>query len=86
MRVRNKGVRKMNNGTRWLVRHRDGWCATKNGKRFRDDAWSVDTKCAHVVTLPSGMKRGIPDCPDCRSVLRITATEVVLSGLPAIDD
>jgi hypothetical protein len=54
---------------RWCVRHRDGWCATKNGKRHADTQDSVPTKCGYFVILPGGSERRAPDCPDCLAAL-----------------
>ena len=46
----------------WCVRHRDGWCATKGGKRYAVSAASVPTRCGMFVTGPGGMERRTPDC------------------------
>jgi len=63
-------MRKMKaNARRWLVKSRDGWCATKTGMRPADDSTSVPTLCGHVI-LPYGYEQGEPDCFDCMAALK----------------
>jgi len=50
----------------WCVGHRDGWCATKNGKSFPESQDHVKTACGKVVTLPLGCEQRIPTCQECR--------------------
>jgi len=47
------------------VRSRDGWCALRDQRKT---AYSdhVQTRCGMVVTLPWGIGRRQPDCPDCK--------------------
>jgi hypothetical protein len=52
------------------VGHRDGWCATKDGKPFPETVAGVETLCDHVVTFPSGSGKRVPDCPECLAVLK----------------
>jgi hypothetical protein len=49
----------------WCVRHNDGWCACKENKNPGDRAWSVETKCNMFVTLPLGVSKRLPTCPEC---------------------
>ncbi|WP_217924870.1 hypothetical protein [Miltoncostaea oceani] len=51
-----------------LVRHREGTCVSAAGA-FAPDADHVPTLCDHVVNLPFGYQRGVPDCPECRTQL-----------------
>lgn len=53
----------------WCVRHRDGWCATATGKKARDSALSVKTKCGNSVILHWGSQERQPNCPECLSEL-----------------
>ena len=50
----------------WCVRHKDGWCAVDNRKRFKESDSSVKTACGMVVTLPLGCEYRIPTCQECR--------------------
>lgn len=59
---------------RWLVRHRDGSCATKTGMRPAESAASVPTLCGQFVILPMGYEQGDPDCDECASLLARTPT------------
>lgn len=54
----------------WLVKHREGTCATKSGQRHAADAASVETLCGQYVVLPLGSERGTPDCDECRTEQR----------------
>jgi len=54
---------------RICVKHRDGWCATKREKSLQYSD-SVPTLCDHYVTLPMGIQRREPDCPDCLAKLK----------------
>jgi hypothetical protein len=58
---------------RWLVQHRDGWCATKTGMRPAGAAESVPTLCGHVIVLPWGYDQGEPDCPECLAAIQTKA-------------
>lgn len=51
----------------WCVRHRDGWCILKNQRnpRYKDHQ---RTLCQYVVTLPLGIEKRRPTCPDCLKV------------------
>ena len=49
-----------------LVQHREGWCATADGKDFEEGAFNVPTLCEQEVTLPWGKKSGVPTCKECR--------------------
>ncbi len=42
------------------------WCATKNGRRPRGDATSVETRCSRFVYFPVGTENRTPTCVDCR--------------------
>lgn len=46
-----------------------GWCATKNGRGFRDGAGSAPTMCDYFVIFPCGKEKREPTCPDCRRLL-----------------
>ena len=50
------------------IKHQDGWCAAAPGADV--DAMSVETVCGHFVTLPIGVERRRPDCPECRAILQ----------------
>ena len=52
------------------VKHRDGWCATKRkkGLQYVDH---IPTICGMVVTLPFGIEKRLPDCPECLKELGI---------------
>lgn len=49
----------------WCVRHKDGWCATKPNRKYRESAWCVPTRCGYYVHLPYGIAKREPTCPDC---------------------
>ena len=51
----------------WCVHHRDGWCATAPNRKHGDVDYAK-TKCGHVVTLPWGFERRVPDCCECSAV------------------
>lgn len=53
----------------WCVRHRDGWCATKDGRKHDDAENNVATKCEHFVVLPWGAEKREPTCNECKAVL-----------------
>lgn len=53
----------------WCVRHRGGYCATADGKDYKQDEDHVRTLCNNVVTLPWGSARISPDCPECIKLL-----------------
>jgi len=50
----------------WCVRHRDGWCATKRGRRPDPDAIQDETRCNHFIVMRWGSEKREPDCPECR--------------------
>lgn len=52
-------------GKTWCVQHSTGWCATKNGKRFKDEDDVVPTLCKFFIMLPIGMAYRKPTCKDC---------------------
>lgn len=54
----------------WLVEHRDGFCATKSGKRAPESAASVETLCGHFVILPYSTENGKVDCPECLKAMQ----------------
>lgn len=54
----------------WCVQSRDGWCATKNGKRPDTEANSVDTLCEYIVVLPFAWCLRKPTCKDCLAILK----------------
>ena len=58
-------VERLGCGPVWCVKHRDGWCATKFGRRPSGDALHDDTRCGHVVTLRVGSERRMPTCLEC---------------------
>lgn len=43
-----------------------GWCATKNGRGFKEGINSVPTLCDYFIILPCGKEKREPTCPDCR--------------------
>ena len=49
----------------WCVKHRDGWCATKDGKPHDEDGWNIPTKCGQYVVGPIGSEKRIPTCVEC---------------------
>jgi hypothetical protein len=51
--------------TVWCVKHRDGWCATKDNHEPAEGTCNVPTRCGYWVTLPGGYDQRQPDCPDC---------------------
>jgi hypothetical protein len=51
--------------TRWCVRHQNGWCACK-ADRDPGESVSVETACNHFVTLPYGVEKRRPTCPECK--------------------
>lgn len=57
----------------WCVRHRDGWCATKGGRRPDPEAWSDLTRCGYQVLLRWGSEKRLPDCPECRAKMGLEA-------------
>ncbi len=64
-----------NQRTVWCVRHRDGWCATKAGRRPTTDAIHDETRCGHTVHLRTGSGRRLPNCAGCRSRMRLATKE-----------
>ena len=54
----------------WCVKHKDGWCAVKDGKKPDERETSVPVKCDHFVILPLGMERREPTCPECLKLLK----------------
>jgi len=54
---------------RWLVKHRDGWCAAKPNRKWDEREFNAPTVCGHFVILPLGCKRGEPTCLECCEAL-----------------
>jgi pyrimidine deaminase RibD-like protein len=54
----------------WCVKHRDGWCATKSGRRYAEGITNAPTKCKHYVTLPCGYERRVPTCVECIEAMK----------------
>lgn len=54
----------------WIVHHREGWCTLPPGAEPDPEALNDPTLCGYVVNLRGGTDRGMPDCPDCLTVLR----------------
>ena len=48
----------------WCVKHRDGWCATRDGEPERG-AFKVPTKCGNYVMLPWDFNMRLPTCAEC---------------------
>ena len=48
------------------VRHRTGWCATRQEDLNSD---SIETVCGHYVVLPWGIERRHPNCKECKAIL-----------------
>ena len=55
------------NGTLVCVRHHKGWCATNRKSTSYSD--TVPTLCGYKVTLPFGIERRSPDCPECKRII-----------------
>lgn len=51
----------------WCVQHREGWCAVLGTARPVESATNVPTRCGHFVVMPFGIKRRVPNCPECRA-------------------
>lgn len=54
----------------WCIRHRGGWCATDRKRKPGEAEDSSRTVCRHYVVLCWGWERRLPDCPDCRRILK----------------
>jgi len=52
----------------WCFKHSDGWCASAKGNGSYSD--HVRTVCRMVITLPTGIKFRIPDCEDCKRIIK----------------
>ena len=59
----------------WCVQHREGWCATEDGKKPTEDAWVDITACGHSVTLRIGSAKREPDCAECLAALAAKESE-----------
>jgi len=59
-----KGVKSV-----WCVRHRDGWCACRQNRRYREETVNVPTLCDHFVVLHNGIEKRVPTCPECLKLL-----------------
>mgnify|MGYP003394682731 CR=1 len=49
------------------IRHKNGWCATKKKSLQYSD--TIKTLCDYFISLPIGIARRMPDCPECLSKL-----------------
>jgi hypothetical protein len=58
----------------WCVKHHDGWCLTKNGKRPRSDH-NVTTKCEHFVIAALSFEQTEPTCSECLATFGSTEPE-----------
>jgi len=54
----------------WCVKHREGWCATKGGRRPDPKALSDATRCGSQVIARWGGEKRIPDCEECLKLMR----------------
>jgi hypothetical protein len=50
---------------RWCVKHQDGWCLVRGGKKPAANADQVPTLCEYVVILPGGVEKRDPTCAEC---------------------
>lgn len=67
--MKNKGAVQMVTPP-WIVQSRHTWCVAKDQSREPNGhASSVETLCGHFIALPWGVRRGLPDCIDCRRVI-----------------
>lgn len=53
----------------WCIRHKDGYCASKTPSTMPEEADSLPTLCDHFITLPTGIRRGMPTCGECLKIL-----------------
>jgi hypothetical protein len=44
----------------WCVRHKDGYCASKTPDREPAYDDSMATLCDHFITMPGGVRKGMP--------------------------
>lgn len=51
------------------VQHRDGWCAVGEDV-VEPQCWNtIRTLCNHFITMPFGIKKRRPTCPECLAML-----------------
>jgi hypothetical protein len=53
----------------WCVKHRDGYCAIRTGKPFKEGKDQVFTKCQHWIIFPWGCEEREPTCLECLEIL-----------------
>lgn len=58
----------------WCVKHHNGWCLTKSGKRPRSD-YFVTTKCEHFVIAALSFEQTEPTCSECLATFGSTEPE-----------
>ncbi len=53
----------------WCIRHKDGYCASKTPSMMPAEEDSMPTLCDHFITLPTGIRKGMPTCAECLKIL-----------------
>lgn len=62
------------------VQHREGWCATHDGRRPNEAESNVPTLCNRFVVCPMGFEKMEPTCLACVAVLVARARKTIDGG------
>jgi hypothetical protein len=53
----------------WCIRHKNGYCASNTPDQEPVYKDSMATLCSHFITLPTGIRKGMPTCAECLKAL-----------------